>query len=316
MANYKESIVDIELTKGHIHRSFYPHALGAGDENADRFGVRLFRNGQPENITGNCFGLFVRPDGETVPIENGVVSGNTAYVVLPDDCYAVEGVYSLAIKVSGGGVTGTMRIVDGMVDRTSTDVIVDPGTILPTIEDLIEAIQEAIETIPPEYSETVNAISHSINPAIYANTGNSINRYLSMKGTKATQNAIINSSGEEEEGTGSGNNWISDFVMIPADKRNLFVILPNAYWCAAFYDRNFNFLSFYDDNNIPDINGNVLTEVSIVNNAEFIRFGFYSGNGYTDEKYYDLFRVYSIVPNYKRPPFYNIANALPWGYTL
>lgn len=158
MANYKENIVDIELTKGHIHRSFYPHALGAGDENADRFGFRLFRNGQPENITGNCFGLFVRPDGETVPIESGVVSGNTAYVILPDDCYVVEGVYSLAIKVSGGGVTGTMRIVDGMVDRTSTDVIVDPGTILPSIDDLIEAIENAVATIPPEYSDLVDAV--------------------------------------------------------------------------------------------------------------------------------------------------------------
>ena len=156
MANYKESIVDIELTKGHIHRSFYPHALGAGDENADRFGVRLFRNGQPENITGNCFGLFVRPDGETVPIESGVVSGNTAYVILPDDCYVVEGVYSLAIKVSGGGVTGTMRIVDGMVDRTSTDVIVDPGTILPSIDELITAIDEAVNSIPPDYSSLWN----------------------------------------------------------------------------------------------------------------------------------------------------------------
>lgn len=156
MANYKESIVDIELTKGHIHRSFYPHALGAGDKNADRFGVRLFRNGQPENITGNCFGLFVRPDGETVPIESGVVSGNTAYIVLPDDCYVVEGVYSLAIKVSGEGVTGTMRIVDGMVDRTSTDVIVDPGTILPSIDDLIAAIYEAFISIPPDYSSLWN----------------------------------------------------------------------------------------------------------------------------------------------------------------
>lgn len=316
MANYREDIVNIELMGGNIHRAFMQKSIGAGDELANRFGVRVYRNGTPETLTGNCFGLFIRADGATVPINNGTISGNMAYVTLPEECYAVEGVFTLAIKASvSGGETTTLRIVDGVVSRTSTDIAVDPGTIIPSIEDLIEAIQEAIETIPPEYSEIVNAISYSINPAIYANTGNSINRYLSMKGTKATQNAIINSSGEEEEGTGSGNNWISDFIKIPADKRNLFVILPNAYWCAAFYDRNFNFLSFYDDNNIPDINGNALTEVSIVNNAEFIRFGFYSGNGYTDEKYYDLFRVYSIVPNYKRPPFYNIANALPWGYT-
>ena len=159
MANYREDIVDIELTGGNIHRSFAKHAIGGGDEAANRFGIRTFRNGEPENISGNCFGLFIRADGETVAINNGTVSGNVAYVTLPSACYAVEGCFSLAIKVTGTNMTGTMRIVDGVVDRTSTDTPVDPGTILPTIDDLIEAINEAVASIPSDYTGLLSDIA-------------------------------------------------------------------------------------------------------------------------------------------------------------
>lgn len=153
MANYREDIVDIELTGGSLNRSFCQHAIGAGDEDANRFGIRTFRNGQPENISGSCFGLFIRPDGQTVTIETGTVIDNVAFVTLPEACYAVEGYFTLAIKVTGGGMTGTMRIVDGMVNKTSTNVIVDPGTIIQSIDALIEAIEEAAASIPADYSE-------------------------------------------------------------------------------------------------------------------------------------------------------------------
>lgn len=159
--SYREDIVDIELTGGSIHRSFAQHAIGGGDEAANRFGIRTFRNGEPENINGSVFGLFIRADGGTVAIESGTVEGNVAYVTLPSACYAVEGCFTLAIKVTGTNMTGTMRIVDGMVSRTSTDATVDPGTILPSIDDLIEAINEAVESIPPDYSDLVDQVDES-----------------------------------------------------------------------------------------------------------------------------------------------------------
>ena len=152
MAIYKEDIVNIELSTGKIFRSFLPTTIGAGDDIANRFGVRAFRDGVAESIGGSCFGLFIRADGTTVAISNGVVSGNLAYVTLPEACYAVEGQFALAIKCQGGGVTGTLRIVDGVVSRTSTSATVDPGTVIPSIEDLIEAIDDAVASIPADYS--------------------------------------------------------------------------------------------------------------------------------------------------------------------
>ena len=159
MAIYNENIVDIELTSGSIFRSFLSHSIGSGDELANRFGVRVFRNGEPEDISGTCFGLFIRADGATVAISDGTVSGNVAYVTLPESCYAVEGQFTLAIKCQGNGgdVTGTMRIVDGVVSRTSTDTTVDPGTIIPSVSELINQINSAVESIPPEYDNFVKA---------------------------------------------------------------------------------------------------------------------------------------------------------------
>lgn len=155
MANYHEDIINIELENGNIHRSFLHHSIGAGDNNANRFGVRIFRNGVPENINGSCFGLFIRADGETVTINNGTVNGNLAYVTLPQSCYAIEGQFCLTIKVSTEYDTTTLRIIDGTVSKTSTGVIVDPGTLVPSIEDLIEAIENAVESIPLDYSSLV-----------------------------------------------------------------------------------------------------------------------------------------------------------------
>lgn len=157
MANYREDIVDVELTGGNIHRSFMKKTIGEGDINANRFGVRVFRNGEPVQLAGSCVGYFIRAAGETVAISNGVISGNVAYVTLPQTCYAIEGVFSLAIKVSYGGETVTMRIIDGVVSRTSTDTAVDPGTIIPSVEALIQEIENVAASIPQDYSNLSRA---------------------------------------------------------------------------------------------------------------------------------------------------------------
>lgn len=148
MANYREDIVNIELMGGNIHRSFKARTIGEGDEKADRFGVRVFKNGQPEMLIGSCIGKFIRADGLTVPITTGTVNGNLAYVDLPEECYEVAGVFSLAIKVTASGNTTTLRIVDGNVAKTDTNIYADPGVIMPTIEMLMAEIEQAVASIP------------------------------------------------------------------------------------------------------------------------------------------------------------------------
>lgn len=178
MAIYHEDIVDIELESGTIHRSFMNHAIGTGDDDANRFGIRAFRNGVAETLGGTCAGYFIRADGGTVVIADGVVIGNMAYVTLPEACYAVEGNFTLAIKVSGSGVTGTMRIVDGVVSRTSTSATVDPGTLIPSIEDLLDAIEAAVESVPAEYDDVWTTFA----PNFSSSTAYSKDQYVTYNG--------------------------------------------------------------------------------------------------------------------------------------
>lgn len=151
MAHYMEDIVDVELTSGNIHRSFANKAIGEGDENANRFGVRILKNGQPVNIeTSSCEALFMAPDGSNILISGSTytgISGNTAWVQLPQACYVTEGPYSLAIKIVGTDVTGTVRIVDGIVVNTGVTGAVAPTESVPTYQEILDVYDQMVEIV-------------------------------------------------------------------------------------------------------------------------------------------------------------------------
>lgn len=174
MAIYHTDIVDIELNSGTVHRSFAQKIIGEGDKNANRYGIRLWRNGQPENVGGSsCIGYFIQhANGNTVTINEGLFNGQEAYVTLPETCYAYEGPFSLVIKLVGGGVTGTMRIIDGTVADSMIGSPIDPGGVIPDISDLmavIERAEDAAETIAgiSVYAQQVDGDNY----AIIVNTG-------------------------------------------------------------------------------------------------------------------------------------------------
>ena len=142
-AHYHQDIVDIDLNNGNIHRSFSMRMIGEGDINGNRFGIRVFRNGEAVSLSG-CIvtGYFIRADAQTIICPGGI-DGNIAYVPLIQSCYAKEGNFTLAIKITGGGVTGTMRIVDGAVVSTTTDAVLDPTGDVPDIDELMAVIERA-----------------------------------------------------------------------------------------------------------------------------------------------------------------------------
>ena len=143
MAKFREDFANIDLDTGTIHRTFMSHTLGEGDVYGDTFGVRVFRSGEPVSLSGlSVLGYMIRADGTTA-IVNGSVSGNTAYVNLPEGCYAVPGAFQLAIKIIGDGKTVTARIVDGTVSNVLTGLIVDPGDIVPDIDSFTALVVRA-----------------------------------------------------------------------------------------------------------------------------------------------------------------------------
>ena len=175
----KTDIARIDLAKDRIVRTFMNRPLGEADILADRFGVDVYRNGAAVDLTGaSVIGYFIRATGDTVVINGGTVSGgNRAYIDLPQACYAYEGQFTLAIKIVKSGITGTMRIIDGTVNRTTTDTVIDPGSVVPDLTALLAQINACEEA-----TAAAEAAAAGMAPAFDVGTANDAGSYVTKDG--------------------------------------------------------------------------------------------------------------------------------------
>lgn len=111
--------------------------LFSADNGGNLIGVEVMNNGQAASLSGGVIGYIIRADGKTVVI-NGSLSGNRATITLPASAYVVVGQISIAIKVG----TTTVGACTGYVYRTTTDTIVDPGTVVPSLAELLAKIAD------------------------------------------------------------------------------------------------------------------------------------------------------------------------------
>lgn len=133
--------------------------------------VYVYYNGQPQEIVGSVSADVIRADGSTVAV-TGAMSGNRVYVIFPQSVYAVPGVLSVVIKVTEGTTTTTIAAFVANVYQSSTDTVVDPGTIIPSVDALISAIQTAVASIPSDYSALLATIATDYSPSKpYPNVG-------------------------------------------------------------------------------------------------------------------------------------------------
>ncbi len=145
MALYQQDILKMDMNRGGFHRSFLDHSIGKNDNIANRYGVELYRDGEPLNLNeATCEGFFMSPAGEHIVIM-GQAYGNIAFVDLPQACYNYEGQFTLAIKVVGDGVTGTVRMIDGQIVNTFTDGAVAPVGSVPTYQEVLAVYDQMLE---------------------------------------------------------------------------------------------------------------------------------------------------------------------------
>lgn len=117
------------------------HHLVSGDNMGDRFEVTVLEDAQPVSLaSASVTAYFIRSaDNSTVTL-TGTASGNVASVTLPKACYAVPGRFSLVIKASIGSALHAIYACEGAVLRSTTDDLVDPGSVVPDIQDLLAQI--------------------------------------------------------------------------------------------------------------------------------------------------------------------------------
>lgn len=174
-----------------------------GDDKGAIVGVRLFDSGEAYSGGGTVSGAVKRSDGGLVAL-TGTLSGNAASVVIPATALAVPGPIGVHIVLTQGGSTTTVLKAIYDVDDNN-GAAVDPGTIIPSINDLITAINTAVASIPSDYS----ALLHTLAPDFSASTAYSAGDYVWYNGTlyRFTSNHAAGSwTGTDATATVVGND--------------------------------------------------------------------------------------------------------------
>ena len=125
--------------------------LFSADNAGNTINVFVTDHGQPATLGGTISANVIRGDGTTVAV-SGAIDGNRAYIILPQACYAVPGVIQIIIKNTESSTVTTIAAVVANVYESTTDTVVDPGTIIPSVASLVEAIEDAVAEIPAGYN--------------------------------------------------------------------------------------------------------------------------------------------------------------------
>lgn len=133
--------------------------IHVANNKAHRVGAIVTLNGEPITLGGGCAGTAILASGETVPLTGGITSGNQAYVELDSSCYLVEGHIDVYVTWYSGALKTTLLHAVGTVKLTQTGTVIDPGTIIPSVEQLISDIEDAANSIPADYTALIATIA-------------------------------------------------------------------------------------------------------------------------------------------------------------
>lgn len=209
--------------------------LFSQDNMANLIGVELLDGGEPAAVSGSVSANVLRANGTTVAVA-GTLSGNRASITLPQAAYAYPGMVAIVIKLTSDSVVTTIGAIQAVVYRSSTDTIVDPGTIIPSISTLIAAIDAAVDSIPPDYS------------ALTAEVGDLKNAFDAVLNGTNLFDSTTTTDGQRLNGSGGLNAYASGFVSayIPVKPGmsyiNNFSVL-DTYHRVAIYNSSKTFLS-------------------------------------------------------------------------
>ena len=111
--------------------------LFATESDAHKFIITAYRNGEVVTLDGTVTGAFIRSDDATVELSGSVADGK-ATITLEASCYVKTGRFSLTVYNTGtNGSKAAVYACVGNVRNTTTDTIVDPGSVVPDVSDIV-----------------------------------------------------------------------------------------------------------------------------------------------------------------------------------
>ena len=148
----------IQDLTGRLIIRYCPEIVFGKDNLSNQINVKLYVGPNEYAGGGTVTATVIRSDGNTVPI-SGSISGNVVSVTLIEPCMDVPGQIQVFIRLTSGNVKTTIFAGVFTASRTETDTIIDPGTIIPSITELINQIDAAIDSIPADYSTLLGSVA-------------------------------------------------------------------------------------------------------------------------------------------------------------
>lgn len=130
------------------------------DNQSNIITVALYNGETPYSGGGTVSCSVICPDGATVPVTGGTLTGNVASVALTGACFAIPGQIGVGIQIVSGQIKTTVLKAVFNVELYETDTVVDPGSrITVSVADLVDDINEAVASIPADYTDLMAAVA-------------------------------------------------------------------------------------------------------------------------------------------------------------
>lgn len=159
--------VDLALNKSLVRKNL-GEVMASGDVDANRFGVRVKRNGVPVDLTGvTVYGYVILPNEETHKIK-GSTSGNEAFVDIKQECYQYDGAITITIKILGDGFETALAIFDAINTRTETGTIISENRVIYDVDTILTIIDrmEQAEKDAEAAAEAANVAAASVDEKV------------------------------------------------------------------------------------------------------------------------------------------------------
>lgn len=177
--------------------------LNGSEIDAHKFIITAMRDGATVALTGTVTASFLRADGAEVVL-TGEIENGAATVTLAKSCYAVPGRFDLTIFVTADGVKTGVYACTGGVRNTTSGTIIDPGQIVPSVDDIIAKQEELAQDV----ADASSAIASAQNAVSYLAPGFSTLKTYKI-GEYVTQDGVLYICTIPVETAGAWNaaNW-------------------------------------------------------------------------------------------------------------
>ena len=139
-----------------------------GQSYAHQLNVSVNNAGTPVELSGVCTAYFVRQSDSSTVTVAGTISGNVASVSFPSMVYDYTGLMTITLFVGGAAIIQ----IETSVRLSGTMAIVDPGHILPNLDEIQQImleVEQGLSQIASSISAAETATNQANNAAGTAN---------------------------------------------------------------------------------------------------------------------------------------------------